>query len=282
MRQNSPTIVIVGGVAGGASAAARARRCNEHARIIMFEKDDHVSFANCGLPYYIGGEITERDKLLLATPQRFKERFGIDVRTRHEVVGIDRRARSVTVRHRETGETTEQFYDRLILSPGATPIVPPLDGIDSTNVFSLRNLGDTDRIKAFLSRSDIKKVVVVGAGFIGLEMVEMFHHLDMDVALVELQSQVLPPLDPEMAHIVQSELEQRGVSLHLAMGWPASGSMGLEQRMYYSTAAQRWTRTWSLWPSVCVPTPALLKRQVSHLARQAALPSMNGCRQATQ
>jgi NADPH-dependent 2,4-dienoyl-CoA reductase/sulfur reductase-like enzyme/rhodanese-related sulfurtransferase len=217
-------IVIVGGVAGGASAATRARRVNEHAHITLFEKDHHVSFANCGLPYYIGGEITDRAKLLVTTPQALRARFNIDVRIRHEVTAIDRSRKVVAVRNRDTHETFEQPYDKLILAPGAAPIVPPLPGIDAANVFTLRNLADTDRIKQYVDAA-VKRgpagggqAVVVGAGFIGLEMVEMLHGLGMKVALVELAPQVLPPLDSEMAAAVQDTLARQGIQLHIGDG----------------------------------------------------------------
>lgn len=218
MSDQALTIVIVGGVAGGASAAARARRCNEQARIILFERDEYVSFANCGLPYYIGGEITDRSKLLVATPEKFRTWFNVEVNTRCEVTEIDRRAKTVEVVDRNTGMSFQQSYDRLILAPGAEPIVPKLDGINAPNVLSLRNLRDTDRIKALVSNDSVQKAVVVGAGFIGLEMVEMLRRLGKQVALVELQPQVLPALDREMAHLVETELDAYGVSLHLGAG----------------------------------------------------------------
>ncbi|MCA9020828.1 MAG: FAD-dependent oxidoreductase, partial [Planctomycetaceae bacterium] len=202
-------------VAGGASAATRARRCNEDAEIILFEKDEHVSFANCGLPYYIGGEITERNKLLVATPELFKNRFNIEVRTKHLVQAIDVDGKTVSVLNQETGETFTESWDRLILSPGAAPIVPPLPGIDAHNVFTLRNLNDTDAIKEYIEQHNCQRAVVVGAGFIGLEMVEQLHHLKMQTDLVELQPQVLPPLDPEMAQLIQQELTAHDVNLHL-------------------------------------------------------------------
>ncbi|MBI1375858.1 MAG: NADH oxidase [Phycisphaera sp.] len=226
MGASARTIVIVGGVAGGASAAARARRCNDAARIILFERDEYVSFANCGLPYYIGGEITDRNKLLVATPEKFRTWFNVEVHTRCEVTGIDRAGRTVTVVDRNTGATFEQSYDRLILAPGATPIVPKLAGVDAANVLSLRNLRDTDRIKALVSRGDVRRAVVVGAGFIGLEMVEMLRRLDKRVALVELQPQVLPALDREMAHLVETELAAHGVELHLGAGLEAVVTAG--------------------------------------------------------
>lgn len=218
---HEPTIVIVGGVASGASAATRARRCNEHARIIIYEKDSHVSFANCGLPYYIGGEIPERDSLLVAKPEMFRARFNIDVRTRQEVVAIDRARKRVRVRHVDIGEEHEQPYDRLILATGASPIVPPIDGVRAPNVFTLRNVEDTDRIKAFIERRRPTRAVVVGAGFIGLEMVEQLRGLGIETVLVELMNQVLPPLDAEMAHVVQQSLEPRLVELHLGDGLKA-------------------------------------------------------------
>ena len=218
MSDQQRTIVIVGGVAGGASAAARARRCNEQARIILYERDEHVSFANCGLPYYIGGEITDRSKLLVATPEKFRTWFNIEVNTRCEVVEIDPKAKTVEVVDHNTEMSFQQSYDRLILAPGAEPIVPKIDGINAPNVLSLRNLRDTDRIKALVSQEGVNKAVVVGAGFIGLEMVEMLRRLDKQVALVELQPQVLPALDREMAHLVESELDAHGVALHLGTG----------------------------------------------------------------
>jgi NADPH-dependent 2,4-dienoyl-CoA reductase/sulfur reductase-like enzyme/rhodanese-related sulfurtransferase len=211
-------IVIVGGVAGGASAAARARRCNEDAEILMIEKDEHVSFANCGLPYYIGGEITDRKKLLVATPEKFETWFNVRVWTHHLVTSIDRAAKTITVLDRKAETSKTVAYDKLILAPGAAPIVPPIDGIKSSNIFTLRNVADTDRIKSFVDQDHQAKAVVIGAGFIGLEMVEMLHHIGMDVSLVELAPQVLPPLDPEMAHMVEAELESKNIKLHLGNG----------------------------------------------------------------
>lgn len=216
--QSDFTIVIVGGVAGGASAATRARRCNENARIIIYERDEHVSFANCGLPYYIGGEIQERDKLLVAKPELFRNRFNIEVNTRHEVTAIDPDAKTVAVRDLEGNTESVQHWDRLILTPGAAPIVPPIAGIDAANVFALRNLADTDAIKNFITDQKPQRAVVVGAGFIGLEMVEQLHALGIETHLVELQEQVLPPLDQEMAHLVEEELACHDVGLHLGDG----------------------------------------------------------------
>lgn len=217
-KRDRRTIVIVGGVAGGASAATRARRCNEDARIIMYEKDQHVSFANCGLPYYIGDEIHERSKLLVATPELFEQRFNIEVHTGHEVVSIHRDAKVVSVKRLATGESFDQSYDRLILAPGATPIRPSMEGIDMPNVFTLRNLVDADRIKAYVKDKKPERVAVVGAGFIGLEMVEQLKRVGVQTALIEMMPQVLPPLDPEMAHIIEAEVVAEDVELHLGDG----------------------------------------------------------------
>ena len=166
-------LLIVGGVAGGASAAARARRLSEDAQIVLFERGPDVSFANCGLPYYLGGEIAERDKLLVATPERLRSRFSLDVRTRTSVEAIDRTAKKVRVRDLASGREYEEPYDKLILAPGAAPLRPPIPGIDLPGIFTLRNLQDVDRIKDRVDRG-VKRAVVVGAGFIGLELVENF------------------------------------------------------------------------------------------------------------
>jgi len=210
-----PIVAIVGGVAGGASAATRARRCNEKARILLFEKDEHISFANCGLPYYIGGEIEDRDKLLVAKERLFRERFNIEVFSRHHVTAIDRGAKTLQVLDTATGDSFRQKYDKLILSPGASPFLPPVAGSDAGNVFSLRNLRDADRIKQHIESSGLRSAVMVGAGFIGLEMVEQLHELGIAVSLVELANQVLGPLDPEMAAFVGEDLERNGIHLYL-------------------------------------------------------------------
>ena len=214
----SGRIVIVGGVAGGASAAARARRMDEAVEIIMLEKDEHVSFANCGLPYYIGGEIEEREKLLVAKPARFRDWLNVEVRTRSEATAIDRDAKSITVMDHGRGASYELGYDKLILAPGAAPIVPPIEGVDSSNVFTLRNVADTDAIKGYIDGNKPGRVAVIGAGYIGLEMVEMLRHRGLEVAVVELLEQVMPPLDAEMASMIEEELSAHGVELHLGNG----------------------------------------------------------------
>ncbi len=214
-------IVIVGGVAGGASAATRARRMDERAEIILIEKDAHVSFANCGLPYYIGEEITRREALLVATPEFLRRRFRLDVRTDEEVLAIDRQQKTVRIRRSADGQEYEQAYDKLILTPGASPLVPPLSGVEATNVMTLRNVADTDRIKAVVDGRPQGRATVVGAGFIGLEMVEQLVHRGWEVTLVELQPQVLPLLDAEMAFPIAKELTDRGVQLRLGGGLQA-------------------------------------------------------------
>jgi len=184
MNEAQRTIVIVGGVAGGASAATRARRMNEHAKIILLEKDEHVSFANCGLPYYIGDEITDRSKLLVATAEFLAKRFHIDVRTRHEAMRIDRERKSLEIFDHESNRTYEQTYDKLVLSPGASPLVIPIDGVDAPNVFTLRNVADSDHIRGVVDSGKASRVCVVGAGFIGLEMAESFARRGLHVVLL--------------------------------------------------------------------------------------------------
>jgi NADPH-dependent 2,4-dienoyl-CoA reductase/sulfur reductase-like enzyme/rhodanese-related sulfurtransferase len=207
-------LLIVGGVAGGASAAARARRLSEDAHIVLFERGPDVSFANCGLPYYLGGEIAERDKLLVVTPERLKSRFNLDVRTRSSVEAIDGAAKTVRARDLASGRKYTEAYDKLILAPGAAPIRPPLIGIDLPGIFTLRNLQDADHIKEHIDRG-VKQAVVVGAGFIGLELVENLVRRRITTTVVELQDQVLPPFDKEMTTPIVRELATKGVSLLL-------------------------------------------------------------------
>lgn len=207
-------LVIVGGVAGGASAAARARRLSEDAHIILIERGPDVSFANCGMPYFVGGEITDRERLLVTTPGRLRSRFGLDVRTRTSVESIDRKAKTVCVRDLASGREYEESYDKLILAPGAAPLRPPVPGFDLPGVFTLRNLQDMDRIKERVDQG-ARRAVVVGAGFIGLELVENFVWRGVAATVVELQDQVLPPFDREMTAPLANELEANGVALLL-------------------------------------------------------------------
>jgi len=228
----SRRIVIVGGVAAGASAATRARRLDENAEIILFEMSGYVSFANCGLPYHVGDVITEREKLLLMTPERFRREFRVDARVRHEVTRIERTNHRVRFRNMDTGEEGWEAYDRLILTPGASPVVPPIEGVDSENVFVLRNIEDMDAIRAALAEREVGRAVIVGAGFIGLEGAEVLTARGVEVTVVELLDQVLGPLDADMANTVAGHLREKGVSLHLG-----SGLKSLETRDGQVTAA---------------------------------------------
>lgn len=207
--------IIIGAVAGGASTAARLRRLDEHAEIIMFEKGEHVSYANCGLPYYIGNVIKERNKLLIQTAASFKERFNIDVRTMTEVINIDPKLKTITALNHITGNEYVENYDKLVLSPGAEPLRPPLAGINNIGIFTLRNVNDTEHIKDFIRQKEAKKAVIIGAGFIGLEMAENLFDLGMEVNIIEMGSQILAPLDYPLAAIAQQHIRSKGVQLLL-------------------------------------------------------------------
>lgn len=206
--------IIIGGVAGGATTAARIRRINEDVEIILFEKGDYISYANCGLPYYIGGVISEREKLFLQTPESFGLRFNIDVRVHSEVISIDRDSKEVVVRSK-SGEEYKEKYDKLLLSPGAAPVRPSFPGIDLDGIFTLRNVNDTDAIKNYMDTHSVKKAVVVGAGFIGLEMAENLQHAGAEVSIIEMLNQVMPPIDYSMASLVHQHLQDKGVNLYL-------------------------------------------------------------------
>jgi NADPH-dependent 2,4-dienoyl-CoA reductase/sulfur reductase-like enzyme/peroxiredoxin family protein/rhodanese-related sulfurtransferase/TusA-related sulfurtransferase len=210
--------LIIGGVAGGATVAARLRRIDEQAEIIIFERGAHISYANCGLPYYIGDVIKEREKLLLQTPESFKARLNVEVRVFNEVVKIDRENKAILVRNVETGEEYTETYDKLVLSPGAEPIKPPISGIKDPAIFTLRNVADTDKVKTYCNDQQPKRAVVVGAGFIGLEMAENLHHLGMKVSIVEMAKQVMAPLDYEMAAVVHQHLKTKQVEFFLKDG----------------------------------------------------------------
>ena len=214
-------IVIVGGVAGGASAAARARRLSEDAEIIMFERGSFVSFANCGLPYHIGGDIEDRSKLLLQTPESFLARFNVDVRVMSEVVSIDRHNKQVTIKNLLDGSEYIESYDFLLLSPGAGPVVPPIPGIDIPLTHSLRNIPDMDRIINTIQMNKPEHATVVGGGFIGLEMMEAFHQLGIKTTLIEMADQVMTPVDREMAGFAHAEIREKGVDLKLGVALEA-------------------------------------------------------------
>jgi NADPH-dependent 2,4-dienoyl-CoA reductase/sulfur reductase-like enzyme/rhodanese-related sulfurtransferase len=228
-------VIIVGGVAGGASCAARLRRLDEKAEILMVERGPYVSYANCGLPYHVGGSIEKESSLLVATEQTFRESFAMEVRTNCEAVGISAKDKTVQLKNHATGEVSTEQYDKLVLSPGAAPIRPPLPGIDLPGIFSVRTVPDARNIRAWLDRGAAdqsgmnsytgfqtmtkpKRAVVVGGGFIGLEMVENLVHRGLEVTLIEKLSQVMPPLDPEMARLVERYLVKHGVQLELGDG----------------------------------------------------------------
>ena len=226
--------VIVGGVAGGASAAARLRRLDESAEIVMFERGEYISFANCGLPYYIGGEIVKKSALTLQTPQSFRSRFNVDVRVNSEVTAIDRAAKTVTVNSKERGEYTES-YDKLILSPGAAPIVPNMEGADLDRVFTLRNIPDTIKIKEYVEEEFPGSAVVVGGGYIGVEMAENLKKAGVEVTIVELADHVIAPLDYDMACDVHRHLRENGVTLILQNGVQSIAEEGSKLKVTLSS-----------------------------------------------
>jgi len=233
---NPKRIVIVGGVAGGASAAARARRLSESAEITLFERGPYVSFANCGLPYHVAGIIPDRKKLLVQTPESLMARFNLDVRVNTEVVAIDPAARAVTVRELKTGRERQVPYDELVLSPGAEPVRPPIPGIGHPRVLSLRNMGDMDAILEAMA--DARRALVVGAGYIGLEMAEAFRHRGLEVTLVERLDQVMSVADPDMVGPLHDELRAKGVDLRLGRSverFEAAGA-GLEAHLSDGTS----------------------------------------------
>ncbi|MBN2554223.1 MAG: FAD-dependent oxidoreductase [Spirochaetales bacterium] len=219
-------IVIVGGVAGGASTAARLRRMDEQAQIVLFERGRYISYANCGLPYYIGDVIDERDRLFVQTPEGFSARFKIDVRVLSEVTRIDLKAKQVEVTDSRRKKTYRESYDKLVLSPGAEPVKPPIPGIDLEGIFTVRNVPDTDRIKDYIERRKVKRALIVGAGFIGLEMAENLHRRGIRVTIVEMAEQVMTPLDFEMAAEVHQHLKSKNVEFYLKEAVTAFQSSG--------------------------------------------------------
>lgn len=211
-------VLIVGGVAGGASTAARLRRLDETAEIIVFERGEYISYANCGLPYHVGDVIKERSGLILQTPEAMRAKQNVDVRTRHEVITIDRNAKIVAVKNLDTAQIYNESYDTLVLSPGSSPIRPNIPGIDGSRIMTLWTIPDTDKIKAVVTENEAKSAVVVGAGFIGLEIAENLQHVGLDVTIVEKLDQVMTPLDYEMAQLLHENIEQNGIDLCLNDG----------------------------------------------------------------
>lgn len=221
-------ILIIGGVAGGATAAARLRRLDENTEIIMFEKGEYISFANCGLPYYIGGEIVDKSSLTLQTPKSFHARFNIDVRNFTEVTSIDRTAKKVTAVNQVTGKSYEESYDKLILSMGAEPIRPNIEGNNNPKVFTLRNIPDTYRIKNYIDENHPKSAAVIGGGYIGVEMAENLHRAGLQVTIIEMMNQVIAPIDYDMACEVHSHIRSKGVELILGKAVKAITDDGKE------------------------------------------------------
>lgn len=259
----SKRVLIVGGVAGGAACAARLRRLDEHAEIFVFERGSSISFANCGLPYYLGGVISQRRRLLVATPEMFRDWFNVEIRVYHEVRAIDRIGRSIEVQNLQTGAVTREPYDALVLAPGAEPIRPSLPGIDLPGIVTLRNLEDADQIHARLEQRHPARAVVVGGGYIGLEMVENLHRRGIEVTLLEATDQVMPAMDPEMVAPVHAELRRQGVDLQLGNS-VAGFEQAADDRIVVS--GTRGTR----FPAGIVILAVGVRPQVA-LARQAGL-----------
>lgn len=211
-------VLIVGGVAGGASVAARVRRLDENAEIVMFERGPHVSFSNCALPYHLSGEIEESETLVLMNPDVFRNQYNIEARTRSEVIAVHAEQKTITVKNLDTDDTYEEAYDKLVLSPGASPIVPPLEGVTSEHVFTVRNVVDIERLQGFVSKQAIEDVVVIGGGFIGIEVAENLVHAGKKVTLVEAQNQVMAPFDYDMVQILHKEMIDNGMDLILGDG----------------------------------------------------------------
>ena len=224
-------VVIIGGVAGGASCAARLRRLNEEMEIVLLERGDNISYANCGLPYRTGGVIQSREALLLLTPEMMKQRFNVDVRIHNEVTAIDRTAKTLTIRHTDTNETTKESYDTLVIATGSSPVRPPITGIDSDKIMTLWTVNDTDRILERIHGQNAKTAAVIGGGFIGLEMAENLKHAGMDVSIIEMTDQVMAPLDYEMAQLLHENIMQNNVHLHLNNGVDSFQDTGKEVKI---------------------------------------------------
>lgn len=231
-------VLIVGGVAGGASCAARLRRLDEQAEIAVFDRGPHVSFANCGLPYFVGNVIPEERQLVVASPELFRDRFAVRVHTRHEVMHIDRTVREITVRDLASGTERREAYDALVLAPGAAPIRPPIQGVDLPGVFAVRTIPDSLRIRAWLDERSPRRALVVGGGFIGLEMAENLARRGLSVTVLEKLAQVMPPLDPEMAHPVAEHLRAAGVTVVLGDGLASLVSDGSALRVGTESGVQ--------------------------------------------
>ena len=260
----SKKILIIGGVAGGATAAARLRRLDETSEIIMFEKGPYISYANCGLPYHIGNVIKERSSLLLQTPEAMSSKYNVDVRIESEVISINRENKTVDVKNLKTGEIYTERYDVLIISTGSSPLKPPIEGIDSPGIFTLWTVPDTDKIKKFINEKNPKNAVVIGGGFIGLEVAENLHLAGLNVTVAEAMNQVMAPVDYEMAQLVHENMVSNNVELLLGDGVSKFNS---ENGLVNITLASG--RTLSYCPSVYVQTDNWQKMQVLKLIKEA-------------
>lgn len=239
MENKKERLLIVGGVAGGASCAARARRMNEDVEIIVFERGSFVSFANCGLPYFVGDVIENEKNLLVATPELFRQRFNIEVRLRNEVLSIDRQAQTIKVRERDSGKEYEERYDDLVLATGASAIRPPVPGIDLPGIFTVRTIPESRMIRSWLSEYSVKQAVVIGGGFIGLEITENLINKDIDVSIIDKGDQILTPLDPEMTSEIEKRLKSHGVKLYLGEGVTGFSSREEDKKLIVHTDSDK-------------------------------------------
>ncbi|HMO19783.1 MAG TPA: FAD-dependent oxidoreductase, partial [Candidatus Melainabacteria bacterium] len=235
MEDKKKRLLIVGGVAGGASCAARARRMNEDVEIIVFERGSFVSFANCGLPYFVGDVIENEKTLLVATPELFRQRFNIEVRLRNEVLSIDRQAQTIKVRERDNGKEYEERYDNLVLATGASAIRPPVPGIDLPGIFTVRTIPESRMIRSWLREYSVKQAVVIGGGFIGLEITENLINKDIAVSIIDKGDQLLTPLDPEMTTEIEKRLKNHGVELYLSEGVTGFSTSEEDKRLIVHT-----------------------------------------------
>ena len=270
-------VVIVGGVAGGATAAARIRRLDERAEIVVFERSGFISYANCGLPYYIGGVIEDPEELTLQTPESFFSRFRVAMRVRHEVTAIHPDKKTVSVTNLETGEAFEESYDKLILSPGAQPTQPWLPGVGLDRLFTLRTVENTFRIKEYIDRNHPKSAVLAGGGFISLELAENLRELGMEVTIVQRPKQLMNPFDPDMAAFIHAEVRKHGV--RLALGHTVEGfeekNGGVDVLLKDEPPSMP---TWWCWPSVFLRTLSSLRKQDWNWASRAVSWSTTGWR----
>ena len=278
---DSKRVLIVGGVAGGASAAARLRRLDEKIEIVMFERGPYISFANCGLPYHIGNVIADRKRLLVQTPENMKNRFSIDVRIQSEVIRINRDEKTVLVRDLQTDSEYTERYDVLILSPGAEPVRPPIPGVNLDRVHTLRSIPDMDAIKQYVDQNNAAHAVIVGGGYIGLEMAEALIERGLKVSLVELAPQVMGTVDPEMAAPLHQELKLNGVDLHINTSLNAIEKD--EDGLNVSLSNGDLLKTSLVILAIGVrPKPNWRARQSFKSVRAAGLKLMNTCRPATR